>query len=171
MTGLTESRVGRPAPTIYWIRMPSLLARIAIGAGLVVLALLVAGIGVWGALLLEYAGPRNDLVRMVLVAGFALATAATLIALFVRRWHWRAMGGYAVLCVGLALWSSIEPTNERDWQPEVALLPSATIAGDLVTVHNIRNLDYRSETDFIPVYYNKSFDLRELRSLDIVTSY
>ena len=101
-----------------------LLARIAKGAGLAALALLIAGIGVWGALLLEYAGPRNDPGPRVLVVGFSLAAAGTLIALFVRRWRWRAIGAYAVLCAGLAiLWSSIEPTNERDWQPEVAVLP------------------------------------------------
>lgn len=149
-----------------------LLARIASGAGLAVLALLVAGSGVWGALLLEYAGPRNELVHRALVFGFSLTAAAALIALFVRRWRWRAIGAYGVLCAGLAvLWSSIEPTNQRDWQPEVAVLPSATIVGDRVTVHNIRNFDYRSETDFTPAYYDKSFDLRELQSVDIVTSY
>ena len=149
-----------------------LLARIARGTGLAVLALLVAGSGVWGALLLEYAGPRNVLVHNALVFGFSLAAAAALIALFVRRWRWRAIGAYGVLCAGLAvLWSTIEPTNERDWQPEVAVLPSATIVGDRVTVHNIRNFDYRSETDFTPAYYDKSFDLRELQSVDIVTSY
>ena len=148
------------------------LARIAKGAGLVALALLVAGIGVWGALLLEYAGPRNDVAHRALVIGFSLAAVAALIALFVRRWRWRAIGTYAVLCAGLAiLWSSIEPTNERDWQPEVAVLPYATIEGDRVTVHNIRNFDYRSETDFTPAYYDKSFEVRELRSVDLVTSY
>jgi Domain of unknown function (DUF4105) len=149
-----------------------LLGRIARGAGLAVLALLVVGIGVWGALLLEYAGARNDLAHTALVAGFALAAAAAFVALFVRRWRWRAIGVYAVLCAGLVvLWSTLEPTNDRDWQPEVAVLPYATIAGDRVTVHNIRNFDYRTETDFTPAYYDKSFDLRELQSVDIVTSY
>ena len=66
------------------------LARIAKGTGLVALALLVAGIGVWGALLLEYAGPRNDVVHKALAIGFSLAALAALIALFVRRWRWRA---------------------------------------------------------------------------------
>ncbi len=51
------------------------------------------------------------------------------------------------------------------------MLPYATMEGDRVTVHNIRNFSYRSETDFTPAYYDKSFDLRELRSVDIVTSY
>ena len=139
--------------------MRRLPARIALGAGLAALALLIAGIGVWGALLLEYAGPSNLLARRALVIGFSLAAAGTLIALFVRRWRWRAIGAFGVLCAGLAiLWSSIEPTNEREWQPEVAVLPYATMDGDRVTVHNIRNFDYRSETDFTPAYYDKSFD-------------
>ena len=147
-------------------------ARIAKAAALTALAVLVAATGVWGALLLEYAGPRNDLAHRALVVGFSLAAVVTLIALFMSHWRWRAIGVYGVVCAGLAvLWSSLEPTNERDWQPEVAVLPYATIAGDRVTVHNIRNFDYRTETDFTPAYYDKSFDLRDLQSVDIVTSY
>ena len=152
--------------------MRRLLARIAKGTVLAALALVMAGIGIWGALLLEYAGPRNDMVRMALVVGFALSAVGTIVALFVRRWRWPAAGAYAVLCAALlVLWSSIEPSNDRDWQPEVAVLPYATIAGDRVTVHNIRNFDYRSETNFTLAYYDKTFDLRELQSVDIVTSY
>jgi len=146
--------------------------RFLTGVGLTVLALLVAAIGVWGALLLEYAGPRSDVLRTALVAGFALAAVATLIALFVRRWRWPALGVYVVLCAGLAvLWSSLKPTNDRDWQTDLAVLARATIEGDKVTIHNIRNFDYRSETDYTSSYYDKTFDLMELRSLDIVTSY
>ena len=142
------------------------------GVGLTALALLVAAIGVWGALLLEYAGPRSDLLRTSLAVGFAVAAVATLVALFVRRWRWPAVGAYAVLCAGLAvLWSSLEPTNDRDWQRDLAVLAHATIDGDKVTIHNIRNFDYRSETDYTPAYYDKTFDLRVLQSLDIVTSY
>ena len=142
------------------------------GAGLAALVLLIAAIGVWGALLLEYAGPHSDLWRTALVVGFTLAAVATLVALFVRRWRWTAIGAYAVLCAGLAvLWSSLEPTNDRDWQTNLAVLAYATIDGDKVTVHNIRNFDYRSETDYTPAYYDRTFDLRELQSLDVVTSY
>jgi hypothetical protein len=99
---------------------------------------------------------------------------AALIALFLRRWRWRwrAIGVYGVLCTGLVvLWSSIEPTNERDWQPEVAVLPYATIEGDRIIVHNIRNFDYRSETDFTPHYYDKTYDMRQLDSADLIAVY
>jgi hypothetical protein len=147
-------------------------ARIARGAVIAALALLIAAIGVWGALLLEYAAPASGPARTALVVGFALAACWTLIALFVRRWRWPAIGVFAVLCAGLGvLWSSLAPTNDRDWQTDLAVLAYADIAGDKVTVHNIRNFDYRSETDYTPAYYDKTFDVRELRSVDIVTSY
>jgi hypothetical protein len=146
--------------------------RLVNGVGLTAVALLVAAVGVWGALLLAYAGPRSDLSRTALVVGFALAAVASLIALFVRRWRWPAIGAYVIVCGGLAvLWSSLRPTNDRNWQTDLAVLAHATIDGDKVTVHNVRNFDYRSETDYTPAYYDKTFDLGELRSLDIVTSY
>jgi len=147
-------------------------ARIAKGIGLGALALIGLGFIIWGALLLAFAGPSNDLVRVAMVCAFCLVSAGGLIALFVRRWRWPAMGVLAVLWAALiVLWTSIEPTNERDWQPDVAVLPYADISGDQVTVHNIRNFDYRSETDYTVAYYDKTFDLRQLRSVDIVTSY
>ena len=51
------------------------------------------------------------------------------------------------------------------------MLAYATIDGERVTVHNIRNFDYRTETDFTPAYYDKTFDLRQLDSVDLVAVY
>ncbi len=58
-----------------------------------------------------------------------------------------------------------KPSNIRDWSPEQAVLPTARIEGRRVTIRNIRNFDYRSETDYTPRYYDKTFDLEELDSL------
>jgi hypothetical protein len=79
---------------------------------------------------------------------------------------------YLVLFAALLLcWSALKPSNNRAWQTEVAILPYATVDGDRVTVHNIRNFDYRTETDFTPAYYDKSFDLRQLDSVDLIAVY
>jgi hypothetical protein len=43
--------------------------------------------------------------------------------------------------------------------------------GDLVTLHNIRHFVYRTATDFTPRYYDKTFDLRRLDSVDLISSY
>lgn len=68
-------------------------------------------------------------------------------------------------------WLTIPPSNNRYWQPDVAVLPRATIAGDLVTIHNIRNCDYRSETDYTCRYYDRTFDLARLKSIDLFLVY
>jgi hypothetical protein len=49
--------------------------------------------------------------------------------------------------------------------------PSATIDGDRVTLHNIRNFVYRTATDFTPRHDDKTFDLQHLESVDLINSY
>lgn len=39
--------------------------------------------------------------------------------------------------------------------------------GNLITVHNVRNFAYRTETDFTPAYYTKTYDLRDLDGVDL----
>ena len=78
------------------------------------------------------------------------------------------LGLFVVL---VACWFQIAPTNEGQWRPEVAVLPYATVDGNLVTVHNIRNFDYRTETDFTPAYYDATFDASKLDSVDLFAVY
>jgi hypothetical protein len=149
-----------------------LLARVARGATLAGLAVVVLGLGSWGALLLAFSWPGNSLSRVLLASGFCTTAVVTLFALFQRRWRWWALAVFAALCaIPMLLWVSIEPSNDRDWRAEVAVLPYATISGNQVTVHNIRNFDYRTETDHKIAYYDRSFDVSQLRSVDVVASY
>ena len=71
----------------------------------------------------------------------------------------------------LAWWGRIPPLTDRDWAPEYAVLPRATVEGDQVTLRNVRNFDYRTETDFTPRYEDRIYDLGQLDSLDLVASY
>ena len=135
-------------------------------------ALAVSGITGWGALALAVVGPGGDRGRLVLAAVYGLAGLAAVVALVLHRSLRFALPVFAVALVAIGLWwSSLKPSNERDWQPEVARLAYATINGDLVTVHNIRNFDYRAETDFTPSYYDRTYDLKKLDSVDLVAVY
>ena len=136
------------------------------------LSLLVVATSAWGTLALTFSVTRGDSVNLVLAALFATVALAALIALVFNRWRWRALAIYfALFALVVVWWRSIEPSNDRDWQTDVAILPYATIEGDVVTVHNIRNFDYRSETDYTPAYYDKRFDLRQLEGVDLVAVY
>ena len=152
--------------------MRDLKIRIAKAAGLLLPGLVTAASGVWGVLALAYSGPQNDIARFGVAAVFAVAALAALIALGFRHWRWRAFAAYLALFTLLLAWYfTLKPSNQRDWQTDVALLPYATIEDNWVTVHNIRNFDYRSETDYTPAWYDKRFDLNKLESVDLVAVY
>jgi Domain of unknown function (DUF4105) len=128
----------------------------------------VTGMTVWGMGALYYS-PLPTLLRELLAITFGLATAGAFLGLSHRR---RTLLGFVLVWGALVLWwSTITPSNSRNWQPDVAVLPSATIDGDRVTLHHIRNFEYRTATDFTPRYYDKTFDLRQLESVDMVSSY
>ncbi len=141
-------------------------------AAILLLTLLIVVSAAWGMLAIYYSHPASAALRNGLAGLFGLFSLAVLAGLVLRRWRWRALGAYVIVFAGLlAWWSSIAPSNDRDWKPEVARLPSATIDGDQVTVRNIRNFDYRTEADYTAAYYDKTFDLRKLDSVDLIASY
>ncbi len=143
--------------------------------GRALLALLVLLCAAWGALALFYSGPPSAPLRYAMVAGLGLLTLVTLVAQWMPAWRaarWWAVAGFGLLFVGLLYWYfNLQPSNDRDWRPEVAVLPYATIDGNFVTVHNIRNFEYRSEHDFTPAYYDRRFDLNKFEGVDVVTTY
>jgi len=148
------------------------MKKIARIVGFSLLALTLLSTGGWVILALLYAGPSDKLLSLLLLTSFSIALFSALLSLGVARWRGYMVGAYFTLFAVTLLWFvSIEPSNTRDWDTDVALLPSAKIDGDIVTMHNIRNFDYQSETDFTPAYYNRQFDLRKLEGVDVVTAY
>lgn len=108
-------------------------------------------------------------VRHGLAWAFVAAGPLALLLLKRRR---RTLAWMAVAWTGVLIWHlSIPASNERVWRVETAALPDATFDGDLVTVTNIRNFDYRTEDDFDVRYYDKTFDLTRLEAVDLIVSY
>ena len=123
----------------------------------------------WGSLAIYYSDLSSESLRTGLAIGFALAAALAFLLLPNRK---RILVGFLIVfAVIVAWWLKIPASNDRTWQRDVALLPYAEVRGDLVTVHNIRNLAYRTETDFDARYYDKTFDLKQLDSVDLIAVY
>ncbi len=70
--------------------------------------------------------------------------------------------------VFLVWWFRQKPSNNRDWDPVVAVLSRAVRAGDEVTIENVRNFEYRSLRDFTPRYETRTFHLANLAALDVI---
>ena len=63
---------------------------------------------------------------------------------------------------------TVQPSNLRNWVPSLAVMPTAELAGQALTVRNIRYCNYLSEQDYIVRYYDKTFDLNRLQSVDFL---
>jgi hypothetical protein len=95
---------------------------------------------------------------------------AVVIALF-AAWQpiWEP---FAVLLCAAALflgwWLRLKPSQHRDWDASVAVLPRAVRKEDVVTIENVRDFEYRSLDDFTPRYYTRTVHLVNLRAADII---
>lgn len=97
---------------------------------------------------------------------------AMLAALLLVKGRWRAMGLVALGFVAvLAWWLTIKPTGDRAWQPDVARRAWAEIQGDEVTLHDVRNCDYRTETDYTPRWETRVVHLSKLTGVDLAITY
>jgi hypothetical protein len=123
----------------------------------------------WAVFAIYYSNLSGDALRTAAAAAFPVAV--LLLFVLVPPWR-RAVAIYLVGFVALvAWWLTIPPSNNRDWQPDVALLPYAEIQGDRVTLRNIRNNEYRTETDYTVRHYDRTLDLNKLRTVDMFLIY
>jgi len=97
---------------------------------------------------------------------------AMLGALFFVKGRWRALGVVAAgFIVVLAWWCTIKPSNEGNWQPDVAQLAWADVNGDEVTLHNVRNCDYRTETDYDARWETRTVRISQITGADLAINY
>jgi hypothetical protein len=139
---------------------------------LVLLGTLMVGMAGWGVLALLYWDHASPPLRGGLAVAYGLSSLVLLAGFALPHWRWPAFGVFALLfAVLVSCWSALEPSNDRAWQAENAVLAYATIDGERVTLHNIRNFDYRTENDFTVAYYDRTFDLRQLEEVDLFAVY
>ncbi len=104
------------------------------------------------------------------IAGiFAISSLLVLVGKYSTRRT--RLGFLAAFLFVLTWWLLIPASNNRAWQTDLDTLAWADIIGDQVTIHNIRNSDYQTETDFTVRHYDKTFDLSTLKGFDLFLVY
>jgi hypothetical protein len=73
---------------------------------------------------------------------------------------------YAILT--LAGCATLQASNQRNWAADHEQLASADFHGREVEIHNIRNCEYTTSEDYVLRYYDKTFDLDKIRSVDFI---
>lgn len=137
------------------------------------LALALILFSAWGALALWFQ-LAGSLAVLAAAAWCLLILAATMLQLWGPGGPARApVVAAAMVAAGLLLawWLSIAPSHDRQWADDVARLLEADVDGDRVTLRNVRDFEWRTETDYTPRWETRHYDLRQLASADLILSY
>jgi Domain of unknown function (DUF4105) len=100
---------------------------------------------------------------------FVLALLATV--LFVRGQLLKLAIVFGAFAVVVSWWLTLEPSNDRAWQSDVAQTAWAETNGEEVTIHNVRNCDYRTATDFTPRWETRTVRLSQITGIDLAINY
>ena len=127
--------------------------------------------GVWAALALWYRLPGGRASRVLGSAAWVVFVLAMAV-LAIHQHSWIPLGAYVAAYAMLWLWwVGIVPSGQRDWRDDVARLLTGNVQGDLVRLDNVRNFDWRSDTDYDIRWESRSYDLTRLVGADAVLSY
>ncbi|APO96554.1 DUF4105 domain-containing protein [Xanthomonas vesicatoria] len=126
----------------------------------------------WGGLAIYFALTGNAVVRGGWVASWCAMALAALWGLRRGRENWALAGIFGAAFVVLAVsWGLMQPSQDRDWADDVAQRLQPEVRGNLVTLHNVRNFDWHSETNYVPRWETRRYDLDRLVSADLALSY
>jgi hypothetical protein len=104
-------------------------------------------------------------------AAILFVIALLAVVIFVRRKLLKLAIVFGAFAVVAAWWLTLKPSNDEAWQPDVAQTAWADINGDEVTIHNVRNCDYRTDTDFTPRWETRTVRLSQITGMDLAINY
>lgn len=126
---------------------------------------------IWIGFALYFQLPLADPLKWIALGAWALFAVAVLFSEIVRpRMRGRILYGLAIVIFAV-WWSTLQPSNDLDWQVEVAHGVTGMVDGSRVTLRNVRDFDWRSDTDFTERWETRSYDLDTIQSVDLVLGY
>jgi hypothetical protein len=133
--------------------------------------LLIAPLAAWVSTALWFRLPAPEWAKVVASGAFVLFALATVAAVFTRR-RWAALLVFALAFCGVAIWwNTIEPPADGDWASDVSRQTTGTLNGDILTISDVRDFDWRTEDDFTERWSPRSYDLSKLKTLDLFLIY
>ena len=138
---------------------------------ILVSVLIIVPVGAWGTLALWFRLPAPEGARALAAGLFAALGLATIVALFLRRSLVALIVFALVFGALLFWWSTIRPPLDGDWAPDVARQTTGAIDGDILTLSDLRDFDWRTDHDFTERWEKRSYDLTKLKTLDLFLAY
>lgn len=142
--------------------------------------LLIFCVSAWVSLFIYTHLVLGDVVSYGLIGIWLAVTIFCLIGLFKPNWLPKQVTPKITkftfatgFILAVAVFFSLTPSNSRNWKPEVSQMLDYDLAkdGKIITLYNVRNFDWKSETDYQERWETRQYDLANLQSVDLVASY
>jgi hypothetical protein len=133
------------------------------------LSVIVVAAVAWAAMAIWFDGPHSRVIAA------PMATVLVIVCIFLAALVRPLLRGlvvalFPVIVVAL-WWTAIPASNARDWTPDVARTARATFDGSRVTIENVRNFKYRSETDYDQRWETRTYNLDQVEGVDLFLSF
>ena len=93
------------------------------------------------------------------------------VVIFLKSFWSRVLGCVACSTIVILWWFTLKPSNNENWQADVSRTAWAEVNGNIVTIHNLRNCDYRAEFNYTCAWETKQVNLDDIRGLDLFLDY
>jgi hypothetical protein len=137
--------------------------RVRRAIGITIMWFILALLSLWAVAAL-YVDLRNAALRVPVTLIYFLGIITILVRFKPSRWA--AVFCFVGFCSVLAWWLTLKPSNDGNWQPDAARTAWAEMDGDRVTIHNLRNCDNRTETDYTNCWSDRTVYLSQIRAAD-----
>ena len=134
-------------------------------SGIALLALMLpvmALLAGWGAFALWYQVPGGRALKAISVALWAVFSGTVLVASSLGRFVPAALAFGAAFGALLIWWRRRLPSNDRIWADDVSQMTKGVVQDSRVTLHNVRNFDWRTNSDYTQRWETRNYDLRIL---------
>jgi len=155
MNGIRTPDSRTPSPN--WLRVSR-------AVGLTIARVLLVLLTLWAVAAL-YVDCRISALRIPVTLIYVLGVITVFVKF--RRGRWAMVAYVLGFLIVLAWWFTLKPSNVGDWQQDVERTAWAEITGDRVTIHNLRNCNYRTETEYSDCWGDRSIYLSQIRATDL----
>ena len=147
------------------LRVASAILRICVSL------LIVLPLTAWAAMALWFRLPTAGMRGIVAASVFIVLGLGSSAAFFTRH-RMKGIACFALAFGGVLIWwSTIAPPAHGDWTPDVARQTTGTLHGDVLTLSDVRDFEWRSESDFTERWRVRSYDLSRLKTVDLFLCY
>jgi hypothetical protein len=136
--------------------------------------LFVIGSSIWFCLAIWFQEPINSFIAKTIIVAWFIFAIFVLLNYSNKKIISRSKSTFLYV-VGFALsliwYFSIAPLQNREWDPEVAQVLNFEKNGSLVTLHNVRDFNWRTEKDYDVHWISRTVDLNKIKGVNVITSY